>query len=134
MQRSRLPVADVGLNGFGNLVLARKLQARGDGDGILNCLGGTVTGSRQESVSSVANLDHAGCGRSPCELRVAPEELKVDNRVGRCALDELFELGVPFVWARDFVETLDDFVGANVVAPGFGGVLVGLKFVSEIFE
>jgi hypothetical protein len=57
-----LPVAHVSLNRFGNLVLSGELQARCDGDGILDGLGGTVAGRRQECVCSVTDLDHARGG------------------------------------------------------------------------
>lgn len=88
-----LPVSDVGLDGFRDLVFAGELQAGSDGDGVLNSLGSTVTGCGQESVCGITNLNHARGGRSPGELRVTPEKLEVDDGVGRCDLDQLLEHG-----------------------------------------
>ena len=122
-----LPVAHVGLDGFGNLVLAGELQAGGDGDGVLDGLGSTVSRGRQESVSGVTDLDYALGGRSPGELRVTPEELEVYDGVGRGDLYKLLEHGRPLVGTRHLIKALDDFFGADVVAPGLGGVLVCLE-------
>jgi hypothetical protein len=125
-----LPVAYVSLDGFGDLVLAGELQAGGDGDGVLDGLSGTVTGGRQESVCGVTDLDHALGGRGPGELRVTPEELEVYDGVGRGDLYKLLEHGRPLVGTRHLIKALDDFFGADVVAPGLGGGLVCLESVS----
>ena len=125
-----LPVSHVGLYGFRDLVLSGELQTSGNGDRILDGLGGTVAGCRQESVCSITNLDHTRRRRSPCKLWVTPEELEVDDCVRGCDLDEFLEHRCPLIRAGHIIETLEDVVRADKVTPGLGGVFVCLKNVS----
>lgn len=69
----------------------------------------------------VSDLDHAGAGGRPAGLRVSPEELEVDDGVGRGGVDEFLEDGRPFVCfhARHRVHALEDFFFVNGVVPVF---------------
>ena len=127
-----LPVSHVSLDSFRDLVLSGELQARCNGDRILDGLSGTVTGCRQEGVSSVTNLDHTRCRRSPGKLRVTPEKLEVNDCVRRCDLDELLKHRCPLIGTGHFIEALENVVVADIVAPGLSGVLVCLESVSQI--
>ena len=71
-------------------------------------------------MGAVADLDDAGERRGPAGLRVAPEELEVDDGVGGRAFHELFEDWCPFLRAGDLVEAVEHFGGFDRVGPGFG--------------
>lgn len=112
-----LPEANVSADGVGDGLLATDLQTRSDGDGVFDGLGSTVTGSGEERVGGVTDLDDACVGGGPAGLGVPPEELEVDDRLGGGALDELLEYGCPLGWAGDVVHGLEDLVGFDGVVP-----------------
>ena len=97
-----------------NLQTARQTQR------ILDSLRGPVAGGGEVGVGAVADLDDAGERRGPAGLRVAPEELEVDDGVGGRAFHELFEDWCPFLRAGDLVEAVEHFGGFDRVGPGFG--------------
>ena len=67
----------------------------------------------------ITDLDDACTGGCPAGLRVAPQELKVDDGVWWCAVDEILEDGCPFnlFHTRHVFHTLEDFFLVNGVAP-----------------
>ncbi len=72
-------------------------------------------------MSTVADLNDSAAWRGPARLRVAPQQLEVDDGVGRRAFDQLLKDRRPFDGAADFVEAGEDFRGGDGVLPGFGG-------------
>ena len=115
-----LPDSDVGADGFGDVLLAGNLQARGDGDSILDSLGSTVARCGKERVGCVTNLDDTSVGRQPAGLRVSPEKLEVDDGVWWGALHKSLEDGCPFRRSVNLVHTLQDLLVVDGVVPALG--------------
>ena len=68
----------------------------------------------------VTDLDDAGAGGGPAGLRVAPEELEVDDGVRWGSLNKLLEDGRPLVnfHAGHGLHTVEDFLLIDGVTPG----------------
>jgi len=129
-----MPESNVRANGERNVLLATELQARGQRDGVFDCLSGTIPGRWKIGVRSVTDLDNSSIGRSPILLRIAPPQPKVDNRVWRRSLDQLLEDFGPWRPGH-LLDALNNFVGFNGIAPALlfrASDLVPVSIVHEV--
>jgi hypothetical protein len=117
-RRSHEAEPDMCVYGLWNIVLAAELETCCEGNCVLDGLRGAVSGSGQEGVSCVANLDDAGFGGCPCWLRVSPEKVEVDNGVFGRACYEFLEHGGP-LGTGHFFHVFEDFFFVNGVVPVF---------------
>lgn len=116
------PELDVGPHGQGDVLLPADLKTRGQRDGVLHGLRRAVARGREEGVSAVSYLDDARPGRRPGWLRIAPEQLEVDDGLGRRELDEFFEDRCP--WSvMPVVYTCEHLICFHGVAPILSGRL-----------
>jgi hypothetical protein len=102
-----------------DVLLAANLQTGSYGYGILDGLSRAITGSWEIRMRSITDLNDAGAGRGPARLGVSPEELEVDDSVGRGSLNQLLEDWRPLdlLHSRHCVHTVKDLFLLNGVVP-----------------
>lgn len=118
-------------DGLWNVIFPTELQARSQRDGVFNGLSGTIPRGWQVRMRSITDLYHPCAGRCPVLLWVAPPQTEVDDRIGRCGFDQLFEDISP--WGPGHcINAPEHFTGFDGIAPTFLFGASNLRSVSLV--